>query len=55
MVRIVLLLAVLVGAGFSTFNAVWERSGVGIDPWGGPNGQSPPAGADSGPDADPWD
>jgi hypothetical protein len=54
MFRIALLLALLLGAGSSVFQAVWERSGMGIDPWGNPNGQSSPPSADSGPGIDPW-
>lgn len=53
MFRIALLLALLLGAG-SVFQLVWERTGPGIDPWGNPNGQSPPPSTDRGPDADPW-
>ncbi|MFL6293675.1 MAG: hypothetical protein ACJ759_22505 [Thermoanaerobaculia bacterium] len=54
MFRIALLLALLLGAGSSAFQAVWEGSGLGIDPWGSPNGQSSPPSTDTGPDADPW-
>jgi hypothetical protein len=54
MFQIALILAMLLGTGSSVFQAVWERSGMGIDPWGNPNGQSPPPTSDSGIDIDPW-
>jgi hypothetical protein len=54
MFRIALLLAMLLGASSSVFQAVWERTGPSIDPDGKPNGQSSPPPADSGPDIDPW-
>ena len=54
MFRIALILALLLGAGSSVFHAVWERSGMGIDPWGNPTGQSSPPASDSGPGIDPW-
>jgi hypothetical protein len=54
MFRIALLLALLLGAGSSVFEVIWERTGSSIDPWGNPNGQSSPPKADSGIDIDPW-
>ena len=54
MFRIVLLLAMLLGAGSSIFQGVWERSGLGIDPWGNPTGQNSPPSTDTGPSIDPW-
>jgi hypothetical protein len=53
MFRIALILTMLLGAAPSVFQAIWERTGPSIDPWGNPNGQSSPPPADSGPDADP--
>jgi hypothetical protein len=54
MFRIALLLAVLLGAGSSILQAVWEMTGPSSDPWGGQNGQSPPPAANTGPSIDPW-
>lgn len=51
MIRIALLLTLLLGTSLA---AVWERSGIDIDPWGGKAGQNAPPPGDGGPDVDPF-
>jgi hypothetical protein len=54
MIRISLFLALLLPVIGGALTSVWESTGPSSDPWGSPNGQSPPPAADTGPDADPW-